>query len=82
MARIVYINRNSISTSLAISRCKWRNRNFKASEPRYEDGIRTIADDERERDLFNRLNDLTPCESADKKYNLPDFDIDARFHPL
>jgi ribosomal protein L15 len=83
MLKLLHTNKKELARRLAVAECRWKNRNFKARDPKREEGIRTVEDDERERELVNRIISENHSreegnEDFSKRFGITDFEIDAQ----
>lgn len=80
MIGAIHNNRDELARAFAVLECRWKNRGFKAQGPRREEGIRTVEDDERERDIVNKIKAPLPDGKTwdfSKDFGIVDFDIDV-----
>lgn len=83
MIKLLYTNKEELTRRLSMAECRWKNRSFKARDPKRVEGIRTVEDDEREREIVNRIiaeNDHRDYGNEDfsKRFGITDFEIDAQ----
>ena len=78
----IYRNRRKIATATAVAKCRWHNRDFVAPEPRQMKGIRSVQDDEREKEIAEIIGgqnneEQLNAELFSERFNMLDFDVDA-----
>ena len=73
MMKTVYDNRKSIATVIAMTKCKWHNRNMFVPEPKEMKGIRRVDDDKREQELVKKID----SDNRSNELHILDFDVDA-----
>lgn len=79
---LIYRNRKRIATATAKAKCKWHNRGLVVPEPREMKGIRSVKDDEREKEILKKALE-EPTEEEEKaikfseNFRVLDFDVDA-----
>ena len=79
---LIYRNRKRIATATAKAKCKWHNRGLVVPEPREMNGIRSVKDDEREKEILKKALE-EPTEEEEKaikfseSFRVLDFDVDA-----
>lgn len=73
MTKLLYNNRKGLATAIAMTKCKWHNRNMVIPEPKKLKGMRTVEDDRREQELVKKINN----NSKKKETNILDLDVDV-----
>ena len=73
---LILRNRDRIAAITAMAECKRKNRGYKAPEPKAVEGIRTVADDEKEKEILDKLSESirlneSEADEFSEKYQIP-----------